>query len=120
MARPIPERMTLSRILTLAVAVLGLTCTAAAADGAAPTKPEALRTPPPELPSEFRGQEVLATVTIHIDEDGKVTEVDIHKVSHAGAEDPIKQAVKRWKFKPSLDNGVAVKSKVSIPLRVSM
>lgn len=94
--------------------------TAASANDGAQTKPEALLTPPPELPLEFKGIEALAVVTIHIDEKGKVTDVDITKVSHEGIEEPIRQAVRKWKFKPSQQNGVPVKAKVSIPLRVSV
>lgn len=111
--------MTHIRSILLATTILAFASLAPADDGAS-TKPEALLTPPPELPLEFKGIDALAVITISIDEKGKVTDVDINKVSHAGIEEPIKQAVRKWKFKPSTQNGVPVKAKVSIPLRVSL
>jgi TonB family protein len=111
--------MKISHCFPLTAAILVLVGTAFAAD-TTQTKPEALLTPPPELPLTLKGVEAMAMITIFIDEKGKVTDVEISKVSHEGIEDPIKQAVKKWKFKPSEQDGVPVKAKVTIPLRLSV
>lgn len=73
----------------------------------------------PEYPAAMKRDHAsgLVTVQVVIDENGEVVERAIVKSTHAEFEAPALAAVEKWKFKPAKKAGVAVKAKISIPLK---
>jgi protein TonB len=54
-----------------------------------------------------------------IDAQGNVAEVTVEKASNQAFAAPAVEALKKWKFKPAQQDGVAVAKKVSIPIKFS-
>ena len=81
--------------------------------------PVPLKTPPPRYPLSLKLQRIegLVAVAIVIDEHGSVINGTIVKSSHKDFEEPALEAVKGWKFRPGKKEGVAVKVRVTAPLR---
>jgi protein TonB len=84
--------------------------------------PVPVKTPPPEYPQEMKrsGASGVVAVTIVIDEKGAVISAKVAKSTHAEFEAAALEAVKKWTFKPGKKDGVAVKTKVTIPLRFNL
>jgi protein TonB len=84
--------------------------------------PVPVKTPPPEYPEEMRrlGTPGVVAVTIVIDEKGTVTSARVAKSSQPVFEAPALAAIKKWTFKPAKKDGVAVKVRVTIPLRFEL
>jgi protein TonB len=73
----------------------------------------------PEYPEAMKRDHAsgLVTIQVVIDENGEVVERAVVKSTHAEFEAPAMEAVGKWKFKPAKKGGVAVKAKISIPLK---
>lgn len=84
--------------------------------------PVPTKTPPPEYPSEAKrmGHSGVVAVSIVIDEKGKVASAQVVKSSNPDFDAPALAAVKKWTFKPGKKDGVAVKTKVTVPLRFDL
>ena len=59
----------------------------------------------------------MVAVKVTINEKGLVEEVSVAKSSRVEFEKPALEAVRNWKFKPASKDGVAVKSRVVIPIK---
>lgn len=84
--------------------------------------PVPIKTPPPRYPDEMKraGIAGVVAVSIVIDEKGEVISAKVAKSSNPAFEPPALDAVKKWKFKPARKDGVAVKIRVTIPLRFDL
>lgn len=71
---------------------------------------------PVELPPSHRGSEVNLRMTI--DATGKPRNVRVANVSDQAAYKRIIATVSQWEFSPARKNGVAVPTKVELPLEV--
>lgn len=71
---------------------------------------------PIELPSYHRGSTINLTMTI--DEAGKPSNVRVSSVSDQAAYKRIIATVSKWEFSPARKNGLAISSKVQLPLEV--
>lgn len=116
----------LQRLLLLFV-LLGVAGTSAwAEDDTVYTKvdenPVPVKTPPPKYPESLKREGVsgLVAVVIVIDEKGMIIGSSIAKSSNPEFEKPALDAVKNWKFKPAKKDGVAVKVRVTVPLRFNV
>jgi periplasmic protein TonB len=81
--------------------------------------PIPVRTPPPQVPSELKGQNGIVSVVVIIDEKGDVFQATVSKSTDAAFEAASIEAVKKWKFKPAEVGGQVVKAKVTIPIHFS-
>lgn len=81
-----------------------------------------VRTVSPEIPISFRrdGSSGLVTVSFDVDEQGNVKEPKIEKSTHRELEEPTLKAVRKWKFKPAMQDGVAVSCHISIPIKFAV
>ena len=81
--------------------------------------PVPIKTPPPRYPLSLKLQRIegLVAVAIVIDERGSVISGTVVKSTHKDFEEPALDAVKGWKFRPGKKDGVAVKVRVTAPLR---
>jgi protein TonB len=75
----------------------------------------------PEYPYELKrdGISGVVTVVFCVDEKGNVVDPVVQKSSNKGFEEAALAAISRWKFKPALQDGTPVRSKVAIPLQFS-
>jgi protein TonB len=84
--------------------------------------PVPVKTPPPDYPLNLKreGTSGLVAVAVVIDETGVVTSCSVSKSSNPDFDEAALAAVKKWKFKPAQKEGVAVKMKVTIPIRFAI
>ena len=82
-------------------------------------KPELISSIPPQYPAELRKAKVEGAVTIVfvLGEDGRVEEPRIENSSRPEFEKPALDAVRRWKFKPGMKDGEAVRTYMRLPIR---
>jgi periplasmic protein TonB len=78
--------------------------------------PIPVRTPPPQVPNDLKGQAGIVSIILIIDENVDVATATVSKSTAAGFEQPSIEAVKKWKFKPAEVGGQAVRAKVTIPI----
>jgi protein TonB len=80
-----------------------------------------VRTSAPEYPYELKraGISGVVTVAFSVDEKGNVIDPQVQKSSNKGFEQAALDAISKWKFKPALQDGTPVKSKLAIPLQFS-
>jgi protein TonB len=73
-------------------------------------KPEPIMQIRPEYPYQLRREGITGTVHVIfvVDTHGEVRAPRIHRSSHPGFEQPVLQAIRRWKFKPGRKGGAAV------------
>lgn len=81
--------------------------------------PVVVRTVAPDYPDELREQHVMGVVVVKctVDPKGNVVDPEIEKSSNKGFDQSAITAVKKWKFKPAMQDGSPVAKKVSIPIR---
>lgn len=81
-----------------------------------------VRTVSPEMPVSFRreGSSGLVTVSFDIDEQGNVKDPKVEKSTHRELEEPTIKALKKWKFKPAMQDGTPVASHITIPIKFSV
>lgn len=81
--------------------------------------PVPVRTVAPDYPRELRNQGVsgVVMVKVTIDEQGNVTATAVAKSSNAGFDQFAMDAVKKWKFKPGLQDGNPISMTVTIPIK---
>jgi protein TonB len=90
-----------------------------AAEGGYDELPVPVKSVAPEYPAAMKRDHAsgLVTIQVVIDESGEVVERAIVKSTHVEFEAPALEAVGKWKFKPAKKGGVAVRAKLSIPLK---
>jgi protein TonB len=73
----------------------------------------------PEYPKGMRHEGIsgIVTVTFHVDEKGDVVDPAIQKSTNPGFDDAALAAIVKWKFKPARQDGVPVRTKLSVPLQ---
>jgi len=78
-----------------------------------------VRTSAPEFPYEMKREGLTGVVTVvfSVDEKGNVVEPAVLKSSNKGFDQAALEAIARWKFKPARQDGVAVRSKLAIPIQ---
>lgn len=81
-----------------------------------------VRTVSPEMPASFRreGGSGLVTVSFDIDEQGNVKDPKVEKSTHRELEEPTLKALRKWKFKPAMQDGSPVACHISIPIKFSV
>ncbi|HEY8966395.1 MAG TPA: energy transducer TonB [Candidatus Methylacidiphilales bacterium] len=83
-------------------------------------KPDYLRNPPPTYPESARRsrQEGLVRLLVIVNAEGRPESVEVAGSSGYDALDRAAvEAVRNWKFRPAQEAGIAVRSRVSVPVR---
>ncbi len=82
-------------------------------------RPEAVSQVPPSYPSELAKAKIegMVTLVFILNEDGKVEEPRVENSSRPEFEKPALDAIKRWRFRPGMKDGQAVRSYIRIPMR---
>lgn len=129
-----PEEIPLSADLELAVGSGGLLAgfgeapVGSVAQDLAPTtfdvgdleqRPEPVSQTPPAYPPELRKAKIEGVVTLAflVNEDGRVEDVRVENASRPEFEKPALDAVRKWRFRPGMKDGQAVRAYVRQPLR---
>ncbi|MCD9032042.1 TonB family protein [Luteimonas sp. Y-2-2-4F] len=87
--------------------------------GGATRAPVAVRTPEPSFPRSAmrRGESGEVILAVRVDRDGRPRDVQVDRSSGYPALDrAAASAVRRWRFEPALEGGVAVEAEVRIPV----
>lgn len=93
------------------------------AGGALSSRVGYLSNPKPDYPEEARQQhqEGVVLLDVLVDANGRAGDVSVSRSSgFAALDDAAVQAVKRWIFEPARTGGVAVSSRVKVPVRFSL
>jgi protein TonB len=82
-------------------------------------KPEPVSQVAPVYPAELRKAKIegLVTIVFVLDENGRVEEPRIENSSRPEFERPALEAIRKWRFRPGMKDGQAVRSYVRIPMR---
>lgn len=82
-------------------------------------RPEVVSQVAPAYPPELRKAKIEGTVTLVflLAEDGRVEDPRVENSSRPEFEKPALEAVRRWRFKPGMKDGQAVKTHMRLPLR---
>ena len=85
-------------------------------------RPELVAAIDPVYPSEMRRARVEGTVTLVfvLDENGRVEDPRVEKSSRSEFEKPALDAVRKWKFRPGMKDGAAVRTYMRQPIRFSL
>lgn len=80
--------------------------------------PVPVKTPPPIYPIELLRQGITGEVDllIRVDEQGNVMDCSVSKSTRPEFIKPTVNAVKRWKFKPAMKDGLPVKYQLLFPI----
>ena len=82
-------------------------------------KPEAVSQTAPTYPAELRKAKIEGSVTVVciLDETGRVEEPRVENSSRPEFEKPALEAIRKWRFRPGMKDGQAVRTYIRIPLR---
>ena len=82
-------------------------------------RPEAVSQVPPAYPAELRKAKIEGVVTLVfiLGQDGRVEDPRIESSSRTEFEKPALEAIRKWRFRPGMKDGQAVRSYVRIPMR---
>ncbi|MFN3409604.1 MAG: energy transducer TonB [Limisphaerales bacterium] len=82
-------------------------------------RPEVISSVPPVYPESLRRARVEGTVTLVfvLDENGRVEDLRVEQSSRPEFEKPALDAVRRWKFRPGMKDGQAVRTYMRLPVR---
>ncbi len=82
-------------------------------------RPELLASVSPQYPPDLRKARVEGAVTIVfvLDESGRVEDPRVENSSRPEFEKPALDAVRKWKFRPGMKDGVAVRTYMRLPMR---
>lgn len=95
----------------------------AASRGAREALPDYLRNPPPAYPESSRlaREEGVVILDVTVAPSGKPTEVLLGRSSrHKALDQAAITAVRGWKFRPAMANGIPVSSRVAVPVRFEL
>lgn len=109
-----------SFVRTLLLGAFLSTATLFAANQAFDEAPRPTYNPAPSYPSDLQNSQVAAKVvlTVYINEQGEVTEVQVRKSTDERFNDTALNTVKSvWKFSPATLGGKPVSAKLTIPVR---
>ena len=82
-------------------------------------KPEPVSQAAPVYPAELRKAKIEGAVTLVciLDETGRVEEPRVENSSRPEFEKPAVEAVRKWRFRPGMKDGQAVRTYIRIPMR---
>ena len=82
-------------------------------------RPEAIAQTPPQYPAELRKAKIegIVTVAFLLNEEGRVEDPRVENSTRIEFEKPALEAIKKWKFRPGMKEGKAVRSFIRIPIR---
>ncbi|SDT92429.1 TonB family C-terminal domain-containing protein [Verrucomicrobium sp. GAS474] len=83
-------------------------------------KPDYLRNPPPTYPESARRarQQGLVRLMVIVNEEGRPENIDVAGSSgYSDLDSAAVSAVRNWRFRPAMEGGTPVKSRVSVPVR---
>lgn len=82
-------------------------------------RPEVISSVSPVYPDSLRRARVEGTVTLVfvLDENGRVEDLRVEQSSRPEFEKPALEAVRRWKFRPGMKDGQAVRTHMRLPVR---
>lgn len=82
-------------------------------------RPEAVTEVAPAYPAELRKAKVEGVVTLMfiINEEGRVEDARIENSSRPEFEKPALEAIRKWRFRPGMKDGLAVRTYVKKPMR---
>jgi protein TonB len=82
-------------------------------------KPEPVSQVAPTYPSELRKAKIEGSVTLVfiLSEEGRVEEPRVENSSRPEFEKPALEAIRKWRFRPGMTDGQAVRTYVRIPMR---
>lgn len=85
-------------------------------------RPELVSQVAPTYPAELRKSRVEGSVTIVflLTEDGRVEDARVENSSRPEFEKPALDAVRRWRFRPGMKDGQAVRTHMRLPVRFRM
>jgi len=86
------------------------------------SKPEVVSSVPPRYPSELRraGIEGRVTIVFVLDTGGRVEDPRIETSTQPEFEQPALEAVRKWKFRPGMKDGEAVRTFMRLPIAFRM
>jgi len=82
-------------------------------------RPEAVSQVAPAYPAELRKAKIEGSVTLVfvLNEDGRVEEPRVENSSRPEFEKPALDAIRKWRFRPGMKEGQAVRTYIRIPMR---
>lgn len=82
-------------------------------------RPEAVSQVAPTYPAELRKAKIEGQVTLVfvLGEDGRVEEPRVENSSRPEFEKPALEAIRKWRFRPGMKDGQAVRTYIRIPMR---
>lgn len=82
-------------------------------------RPEPVTQVPPAYPPELRKAKIEGVVTLVfiLGEDGRVEDPRVENSSRTEFEKPALEAIRKWRFRPGMKDGQAVRTYVRIPMR---
>lgn len=82
-------------------------------------RPEAVNQFPPAYPPELRKAKIEGSVTLVfiLSEEGRVEEPRVENSSRAEFEKPALEAIRKWRFRPGMKDGLPVRTYIRIPMR---
>lgn len=82
-------------------------------------KPEAVSQTAPTYPAELRKAKIEGSVTVVciLDEAGRVEDPRVENSSRPEFEKPALEAIRKWRFRPGMKDGQAVRTYIRIPMR---
>ena len=82
-------------------------------------RPEVVAQVAPTYPAEMRKARIEGAVTVVflLTEEGRVEDPRVENSTHPEFEKPALEAVRRWRFRPGMKDGQAVKTHMRLPLR---
>ena len=82
-------------------------------------RPEPVSQVPPNYPAELRKAKIegIVTLVFILGEDGRVEDPRVENSSRTEFEKPALDAIRKWRFRPGMKDGQAVRTYVRIPMR---
>ena len=82
-------------------------------------RPEVVVSVPPQYPADLRKARIEGAVTVVfvLDESGRVQDARVENSTRPEFEQPALDALRRWKFKPGMREGEAVRTYMRLPFR---
>ncbi|MCI0536786.1 MAG: energy transducer TonB, partial [Verrucomicrobiales bacterium] len=82
-------------------------------------RPEAVSQIPPTYPPELRKARIEGSVTLVfvLSEEGRVEEPRVENSSRPEFEKPALEAIRKWRFRPGMKDGQAVRTYIRIPMK---
>jgi protein TonB len=82
-------------------------------------RPEAVSQIPPAYPAELRKAKIegLVTLVFVLSEEGRVEDPRVEDSSRPEFEKPALEAIRKWRFRPGMKDGQAVRTYIRLPMR---